>query len=250
MPTVLYEVRDRVAFITLNRPEKLNAIDAEMRRGLFQAFREVKRDPEVWAAIITGVGRAFCTGHDLAADLQEGGDDSTDDLYLYLSELWKPVIAAINGHCMAQGGGIALLCDIRIASEQARFAWPQAKRGIGSVSGPAVFAHCVPLGIALEHLLTGEPISAQEALKWGMVNQVVPHEELMPAAEAMARRILSNAPLAVSSLKEISIRAQGLRLRDRVALARIALDGVFSTQDADEGLKAFQEKRPPVWQGR
>lgn len=250
MPTVLYEVKDRIAFITLNRPEKLNSINGEMRWELFQAFREVKRDPDVWVAIITGAGRAFSTGHDLAALMEESGEETTDDLYLYLSELWKPVIAAVNGYCMAQGGGIAMLCDIRIASENAQFAWPQVMRGIGSISGPSILAHCIPLGIALEHLLTGEAISAEEALKWGMVNRVVPVEELLPAAEAIARRILDNAPLAVRAMKEMSIRTQGLKLRDRVGLASIALDRVTKTRDAAEGLKAFQEKRAPVWQAK
>jgi len=252
MSLVIYEVKDHLAYITMNRPEKLNAINQEVREELFSALRDVKSNPEVWVTIITGVGRAFSTGGDLVGYAQkhiESEDETADALYVYLSEIWKPVIAAINGYCLAQGAGIALLSDIRIASDKAQFAWPHVKRGISSVSGPALLPHLMPVGLSLEYLFTGEPFSAQEALRWGIVNRVVTHEQLMPTAEAVARRILANAPLAVRSIKEASIRTLGLKLRDRVAIAKLGFDKVLPSLDAQEGLRAFAEKRTPVWRG-
>lgn len=252
MSTVLYEVKDKVAYITMNRPEKLNAINKEMRSELFQAFADVKDNPDVWVAIITGAGRAFTVGHDL---LEMGGEEeargaSTDDLYLLQFTTFKPIIAAINGYCLAQGGGLALCSDIRIASEEAQFGWPQVKRGIASVSGPCLLAHRVPLAYALEFLMTGELISASEAYRLNLVNRVVPREELMPSAEALAHKIRDNAPLAVRAIKEVTIRGLEMGLDNRVRLARLMLRRINQTEDAREGLAAFAQKRQPAWQGR
>ena len=137
MSVVEYELRDKVAYITLNRPDKLNAIDVAMRDELWRLLHEVNDNPDIWIAVITGNGRAFSVGHDLVAmsgrsDALYDTEISTEDLYVYQSQIFKPIIAAINGFCLAQGGGIALSSDIRIASDQAQFGWPQAKRGIGS----------------------------------------------------------------------------------------------------------------------
>jgi len=252
MSLVLYELRDHISYITLNRPEKLNAINPEMREELYQAFLEVRDNPEVWLAIITGQGRAFCTGHDLVAmaEAVERPGATTDDLYIMESTIWKPILVAINGVCLAQGCGLALTADIRIASEQAQLGWPQVKRGISSVSGPTLLAQRVPLGRAMEILFTGDFFSAQEALDLGLVNRVVPHQELMAETEALARKILANAPLAVRAIKEAAIRGLGLPLDQRVRLARQVADHLKQSQDAQEGLAAFREKRAPVWKGR
>ncbi len=254
MAVVEYELRGHVAYITLNRPDKLNAIDVEMRDMLWQRLHEVNDNPEIWMAVITGNGRAFSVGHDLVSmsgrsDALYDPEISTEDLYVYQSEIFKPIISAINGFCLAQGGGIALASDIRIASDQAQFGWPQAKRGIGSVSGPCMLSQRVPLNFALEFLFTGDMISAERAYELGMVNMVVPHEELMDRTDALVQKLLQNAPLPMRAIKEVAVRGLSMRLEDRVRLAGIVNRRLQRTDDAIEGIKAFQERRTPVFRG-
>ena len=256
METIIYEVKDRIGYITLNRPQKLNSIDATMRDELFEVFTDVKLNPDVWVAIITGAGdRAFSTGHDLvsheesrAANKTRGAD--TDQLYTFIHTIWKPVIAAINGYCLAQGGGLALCSDIRIAVPEAEFGWPQVKRGISSTSGPTLLAHKIPLGIALEMLFTGRFITSEMALKWGLINKVVPRAQLMAAAEEMAQEILANAPLAIRTIKEVAVTTQGKPLSERVKYSALVGAGIRGSEDSKEGLRAFAEKRTPVFVGR
>ena len=142
MTLVEYEVKGRIAYITMNRPEKLNAMNREMIDGLWDGFTNFRDDPEVWLAIVSGRGRSFSVGHDLAEMSAGGaavrGHGSTDELYFAEQNIWKPIIATVNGHCLAQGAGIAMGADIRIASETAQFGWPQTKRGISSISGPVI----------------------------------------------------------------------------------------------------------------
>ena len=249
---VLYEIKEGIAYITLNRPEKLNAINPEMRELLWDAFQDVKNNPEVRCAIVTGKGRAFSTGHDLVAMASARANEghSTGDLYVVQANIWKPIIAAINGICLAQGCGIALGSDIRIASSEAQFGWPQAKRGISSVSGPALLSQVVPRNIAFEFLFTGEFVDANRALELMLVNHVVPPEEVMPKAEEIARKIIANAPLSIAAIKEAAIKGAEMGLEERVAFAQKKRDEVLATEDAKEGVLAFNEKRAPVWKGR
>jgi enoyl-CoA hydratase len=249
---VLYDKEGAVARITMNRPEKLNAINPEMRELLWEAFQDVGNNDEVRCAIVTGSGRAFSTGHDLVAMASARANEgpTTGDLYVEQSKIWKPIISAINGICLAQGCGIALGSDIRIASTQAQFGWPQAKRGISSVSGPALLSQVVPRNIAFEFLFTGDFVDAQKALELMLVNYVVPPEEVMPRAEEMARKITANAPLSLAAIKEASIKGSEMGLAERVAFAQAKRDEVLQSEDAQEGVRAFAEKRAPVWKGR
>lgn len=248
----LYEIKDGIAYITLNRPEKLNAIDPAMRQILWDSFQDVKNNPEVRCAIVTGNGRAFSTGHDLvamaAARANEG--PSTGDLYIVQANIWKPIIAAINGICLAQGCGIALGSDIRVASSEAQFGWPQVKRGISSVSGPALLAQVLPRNIAFEILFTGEFIDANRAHELMLVNHVVAPEEVIAKAEEIARKIVANAPLSVGAIKEASMLGASMDLENRVAFAQTKRDLILHTADAAEGVKAFTEKRAPIWTGK
>ena len=249
---VIYEIKEGIAYITMNRPEKMNAIDPAMRELLWDAFQDVQNNSEVRCAIVTGAGRAFSTGHDLVAmaagHAYEG--HSTGDLYVVQSQIWKPIIAAINGICLAQGCGIALGSDIRIASSKAEFGWPQAKRGIASVSGPALLSQVVPRNIAFEFLFTGDFVNAEKALQLMLVNYVVEPEDVMAKAKEIADKIVANAPLSLAAIKEATIKGADMGLEERVKYAGQKRNEILETEDAKEGVLAFAEKRAPVWKGR
>ena len=249
---VIYEIKEGIAYITLNRPEKLNAIDPPMRQQLWDAFQDVDKNPDVRCASVTGAGRAFSTGHDLVAMAAGGANEgpSTGDLYVVQSNIWKPIISAINGICLAQGCGIALGSDIRIASSKAEFGWPQAKRGIASVSGPALLSQVVPRNIAFEFLFTGDFVDAHKALELMLVNYVVEPDQVMAKSEEIAQKITANAPLSLAAIKEASIKGSEMGLEDRVKFAQNKRNEVLESEDAKEGVLAFAEKRPPVWKGR
>ena len=249
---VIYEIKEGIAYITLNRPEKLNAIDPPMRQQLWDAFQDVDKNPDVRCAIVTGAGRAFSTGHDLVAMAAGGANEgpSTGDLYVVQSNIWKPIISAINGICLAQGCGIALGSDIRVASSKAEFGWPQAKRGIASVSGPALLSQVVPRNIAFEFLFTGDFVDAHKALELMLVNYVVEPDQVMAKSEEIAQKITANAPLSLAAIKEASIKGSEMGLEDRVKFAQNKRNEVLESEDAKEGVLAFAEKRAPVWKGR
>ena len=249
---VIYEIKEGIAYITLNRPEKLNAIDPPMRQQLWDAFQDVDKNPDVRCAIVTGAGRAFSTGHALVAMAAGGANEgpSTGDLYVVQSNIWKPIISAINGICLAQGCGIALGSDIRIASSKAEFGWPQAKRGIASVSGPALLSQVVPRNIAFEFLFTGDFVDAHKALELMLVNYVVEPDQVMAKSEEIAQKITANAPLSLAAIKEASIKGSEMGLEDRVKFAQNKRNEVLESEDAKEGVLAFAEKRAPVWKGR
>ncbi|MBI2320921.1 MAG: enoyl-CoA hydratase/isomerase family protein [Chloroflexi bacterium] len=249
--TVLYDVQDKIAVITLNRPEKMNAINHKMCQELWDVFTDVNNNPDVWVAVITGKGRAFSAGHDLSEPFKrDAGVVTGDDLYLYQLQIYKPFVCAVNGFCLAQGAGLVLCSDVRIASERAEFGWPQVKRGISSVSGPTLLAHRVPLSRAFYLLMTGRFINAQDAERLSLVNEVVPHEQLMDRTMEVAQEIRANAPLAVRAVKEVTMRGLEMGLRERVRFAGLMIERIEGTADGQEGLRAFLEKRQPIWQGR
>jgi len=251
---VIYEVRGHIAYVTMNRPAKKNALNLAMRKEVQEAFTDVKFNPDVWIAILTANGDTFCSGKDLfekiTPDMEKGDVMSNDELYLFLRNTYKPYVVALNGPCLAQGGGFALNADIIIMSERASIGWPQVRRGISSVSGPCFLPHAVPWNIAMGYLMRGKFISADEAYRLGLANEVVPHDKLLETAERWAREIIANAPLAVHAIKESARRGIESPVDTRVYMARDVANRVLLSDDSKEGIVAFREKREPRWTGR
>ena len=263
MSEVLYEKRERIAYITLNRPEALNALNTPLRRLLLEALQDFAADDETWVAVITGAGsRAFSAGADLKemsarrqAESEAGWRDpfwAPEPVSLNRGlRIWKPVVAAINGYCLAGGLELALACDIRIAAEHAEFALKEVQRGIiPGGGGTQRLPRAIPLNIALELMLTGDHIDAREAHRLGLVNHVVPAEQLMPTAEAIARKICANAPLAVREIKEAAYRGLDTTLDEGLRLESLLAKAIRHTKDSKEGPRAFAEKRPAVFKGQ
>lgn len=249
---VRYEIEGHVAWIVLNRPDKKNAINRAMRKEVQDAYTDVKYNPDVWVAVIAAEGDVFCSGKDLfeTQPEEDGAVMSNDELYLLHRHIYKPFICAVNGPCFAQGAGFALNSDVVIMSERASMGWPQVRRGISTVSGPTLLAHAIPWQQAMSYLMRGAPIPAAECLRFGIVNEIVPHEELMAAARRWAGLLMEAAPIAVRAVKEAARRGQEMPFADRVPLAREIANRVLLSADSKEGIKAFREKRKPNWTGR
>lgn len=256
--SVDFDLSDGVATITINRPEKLNAMDAEHYRGLSEAWMRVRDDDAVRVAVITGAGeRSFTTGADIKSvvaappGLEEMWLTQKDQLLNRGLEVWKPVIAAVNGYCL--GGGMTLLLgtDIRLAVPHASFSLAEVRRGViaGNGGTQRVLAQ-LPHAIAMELLLTGDAMDAETALRWGLINRIVPPEQLMEEARALATRIAANAPLAVQAAKELAIRAREMPLSAGLRMEQVVNRLLMFSEDAAEGPKAFSEKRPPAFRGR
>ena len=263
MPDVLYERRGRLAIITLNRPEALNALNGGVRRGLLESFSSFRDDPDAWVAIVTGAGdRAFSAGADLkemsAGRQAELTGEFTDPFWEperpALNRglpIWKPIIAAINGYCLAGGLELALSCDIRICVPEARFGLTEVLRGIlPGGGGTQRLPRIMPFGIALQLMLTGEHIDAAEAYRTGLVNKVVPREQLMAEATALAERICQNAPLSTRAIKEAAYRGVSTSLDEGLRIEALLSRILRTTEDSREGPRAFAEKRPANFKGR
>ncbi|NQW23806.1 MAG: enoyl-CoA hydratase/isomerase family protein [SAR202 cluster bacterium] len=255
--TILYEKKDHIVTITLNRPDSLNAINRKMRQELSDAVIEFDGDPELFVAIITGSGRAFCSGRDLkeraednARGIQAKASASMrkDTPYMW-PQTWKPMIAAVNGFALAGGWSIAQLCDLRIASEEAKFGISETKWSLLPPFG-TILPKQMNLSSVLELVLTAQPVTAQRAYDMGFVNKVVPAGDLMLEAMTMAQQIADNAPLAVQTFKELAYRGLNMSNQDTSALTYQMYDALLLTEDSKEGPKAFAEKRKPQWKGR
>lgn len=254
---VLYEQQDQIVTMTLNRPQALNAINRQLKRELSEAILRYDADAAARVAIITGAGRAFCAGRDLkersndnATGVQAQASDSlgSDTLSLF-PRTWKPLIAAINGYAMAGGWAIAQMCDLRLAAEDAKMGITESR---WSLLPPfaATLTKLIPMANVLELVFTAEPISAQRAYEIGFVNQVVPGAQLMDAARALAQRLIVNAPLSLRNFKEMAYRGLDMNEAALAALTTRIYDQLLRSQDAQEGPRAFSEKRQPHWQGR
>jgi len=244
---------DGVALITLNRPEKLNAFDAEHYSQLANAWAETRDDKQVRVVLITGAGeKSFSTGADLKSFIGNPGDiaefwQTQKGMLLNRGlEMWKPVIAAVNGYCLGGGMTLLLATDIRVAAEHATFGLSEVKRGIIPANGGTQrVIEQLPRTIGMEMLLTGESINATKAERWGLVNQVVPAGDLMATAYALGQKIAKNAPLAVQAAKELALRARELSLSEGLRMEQLMNRMLSTTEDAKEGRTAFSEKREP-----
>jgi enoyl-CoA hydratase/carnithine racemase len=252
-----YEKEGRIAIFTLNRPEAINSMDMESLRQLHQAMVDFRDDPELWVGIVTGAGeKAFCGGADIKDALPFMKEHQHDPWSFPPEiwrgfELWKPLIAAING--MALGGGleIALACDLRIASESARLGTPEVNLGLmPGWGGTQRLPRMVPYCKAAEIVLMGRPIDAQEAYRIGLVNKVVPQAELMAAAKEWAESICQVGPLAVRAAKEAMIRGISLTMEEGLRLESALFSYLSNTEDFAEGSAAFKEKRKPAFKAK
>lgn len=266
MPVHL-EKREHVAIVTLDRPEALNALDLDSLRLLRALLAQCQDDGEVRAIVVTGAGdRAFCTGADLKstrgspatypqAMFASKDEAATQGLYVRLMDLndldlWKPLVAAINGHCLGGGLELALQCDVRIASERATFGLPEVSVGsIPAVAGVYRLMKATGSSHAMQLALTGERVSAARALQTGLVSEVTSAQELLGRAFDIAARIAANAPLAVQAVKKLSRLCAHLSEREAQELTELYWGTLRDTQDRLEGRAAFVEKRPPVWRG-
>jgi enoyl-CoA hydratase/carnithine racemase len=256
---IKYEKADRIAYLTINRPDVMNALHPPASLELSQAWDDFEQDNDVWIAIITGAGdRAFSAGMDLryrAANEGErvampgsgfGGLTNPRE-----RSVAKPIIAAVNGYALGGGLELAMACDIIIAADTAQLGLPEAKRGIvPGAGGMHRLPRQIPFRVALGYMLTGRHMTAQEAYQWGLVNEVVPAAELIATAEKWAREILECAPLSVRAIKQAATLGMDMSLEEAYNTRFPAQEAMQGSEDSREGPRAFAERRKPVWQAR
>ncbi len=252
------EVRERVGYVTIDRPERRNALSQEVMTGLVEAFDRFDRDDEVWAVLVTGAGnKAFSAGRDLK-QLSERDDDGLGphlpmrgvarNAFEAVFECRKPVVAAINGWAVGGGMELAMACDLRVAAAHAKLGLPESLRGMGANFGAAILPRLVPVGVANELLYFGDSISAEEAQRWGLINRVFPSEVFRDEAEAYVRLLLERAPLTLRRYK--AVMQKSLELPLSAALRLELSPNPYLSEDRIEGVRAFVEKRAPRWRAR
>jgi enoyl-CoA hydratase/carnithine racemase len=246
-----------VATITYNRPDALNAINGEMRSDLNDAFSRFRDDEDAWVAIVTGSGRAFCVGADRRDGARSAGDFAgtfwekpTLNSFESGWEIFKPVIAAVNGYCLGYGLTLVTWCDFVVASDRAEFGLPEARLGVPAIVAAIRLPQRINWADAMELLLIGERIDAERAHDMGLVWKVVPHDELLDEANALAQRLLVGAPLAQRVMKELAMRTRPMAALEAIRFGETMRQVAGSTQDAAEGRRAAAEHRPPRWTGR
>jgi enoyl-CoA hydratase len=256
-----YRLDEHIATITINRPETRNALDMAHFRDLAHAWAAFRDDERAWVAVVTGVERDFCTGADLkkfipelTGDLPKPAGWNKDDAIhavLHRFPVYKPIVAAVNGTCVAGGFEMLTSTDVRVAVPDARFAVMEPKRGLFAGGGSTVrLPRQMPYPLAMELLLTADMVDAERALAMGLINRVVPAAQLMDAAYEFAARIAVNAPLAVFATKQSAVEGLALDLKSAYDNETLHSNRVFETEDAKEGPRAFAEKRAPRWQAR
>jgi len=248
MPILIYEKKDHIAYITLNRP-RLNTMSVELSRQLIRALHDYDSDNDLYAGIITGTGeRSFCAGADLTdTEHIEAGVNWEADYDWQLANIKKPLIAAVNGYCLGAGFTLALCCDIRIASEKASLGTPDQKLNTVDAYASIMLSRMIPASTAMEVLMTGDRLSAQEAYRIGLVSRLVPPTDLMPTAQAIATKICGNGPVALWACKELNRRTRYMSLDDSLSLFKSITGPILKMDDTREGITAFFEKRPPAW---
>lgn len=257
MPTVLYDVTDHIATITLNRPETRNAINAEMRNELNEAWTNFLEDEDAWVAILTGSGDVFCAGADLKGGPGSAGtfagtfwEKPTINSFESGLELFKPTIAAVNGPCIGYGLTGVLFCDFVLASTTATFAYPEVSIGVPTIVGAIRLPQRIGWANAMELLLTGQRIDVERAKEVDLVWRITEPDELLDQARAWATTLTQAAPLAQRATKEVAWRSRELGWIEAVRFGETMRLVAGATDDASEGRRAWAEKRPPEWQGR
>jgi enoyl-CoA hydratase len=249
---VLVEHRDGAAIITINRPQARNAVNRAVTEAASAAIGELERRPDLSVGIITGAGGFFSAGMDLKAFL--AGETVANErgmLGFTRQPPAKPLIAAVEGPALAGGCEIALACDLIVAAEDAKFGVPEVKRGLVAGGGGLLrLPRRLPQALAMELALTGDPISAQDALRYGLINSITPKGGALDGALGLAARITPNGPLAVAATRQIVLKATDWTMAEAWDAQEKIYAPVFQSDDAKEGARAFAEKRPPVWTGR
>lgn len=246
-----YQKEGRIAILTINRPEAFNSLSMQVHKELIEAMYDFRDDDNLWVGIVTGAGnKSFSAGQDIK-EFRPGRIEAKDLIYGVPHTIWKPFIAAINGWCLGGGMELALACDLRIAVEHARFGQPEINIGyMPGGGGTQRLPRFIPRSVATEMLLTGEPIDAKEAYRVGLINKIVPTDQLIPAAREMAETICKKGPLGVRASKEAIIRGYSMPLEEGLELERTLNNGLRDTEDFMEGATAFREKRQPNYKGK